>query len=464
MTLSSIPLLDSDQTPLFGHRAAFARDRLGLFTKVREVCGPVGRIALGPMEVVVVTGPEPALEVLEAHAADYQKSRGLALLAKPLLGAGLLSSHGAEHKRQRKRVAPAFYRSAIADYTSTILETTGETLAQLRPGQEVDVGQEMMALTLRIVCRTLFHSEIEGQTEAVGRAFTQASEALLAQLSSPLPLPWPWPSPANLRLVRASRTLQRIVEGLIEARRRDPRPQPKDVLQLLLGTQDEDGQVMSKTALRDEVVTLFLAGHETTANALTWAFELLDRHPKVAERLGDEARAAPSISALAEAELPYARAVLEETMRLYPPAYFVGRRATVDTNIAGHRIPAGTTVFVVIRELHRRPESWPEPDLFRPERFLGVARSSIPAGAYLPFGAGPRVCIGNHFALLEGTLILSAFARSLRLARARPAPTPTAQPLITLRPKDPIRLLAQPLAEGPQPPRLEAMRVSVSSG
>lgn len=440
MTIESIPLLETRQTPFFGHQAAFRADRVGLLEEVRQRCGDLGRIRLGPISVVVVTAPGPALEVLQHRAEDFQKSRGLGVLARPLLGQGLLSSEGELHRARRKLIAPTFYKSAIGGYGDTILKATAETLDGLVPGQTIDVGEVMMALTLKIVGRTLFHAEVEGQTRAVGQAFTAASEALVAQLGSPLPLPWPWPSAANLRLRRAAAALHQVVEAVIVARKRSQDPAP-DLLRLLLEMRDEGGQGLSSDALRDEVVTLFLAGHETTANALTWAFDQLDRHPKVAARLAAEAQALDEpLTANVLPRLPYALAVLKETMRLYPPAYFVGRRALRDTQLSEHRLPKGTTVFVAIREVHRRPELYPEPELFRPERFLDGAEERLPKGAFLPFGAGPRICIGNHFALMEGQLILAAVARRFGLRRPKfQAPLPL-DPLITLRPGSKVEL------------------------
>ncbi len=408
--------------------------------KVREHCGALGRIRLGPISVVVVTAPGPALEVLQHRAEDFRKSRGLGVLARPLLGQGLLSSEGELHRRRRKLIAPAFYKGAIGGYAETILAATQEALASWVPGQTIDVGEVMMALTLKIVGRTLFHAEVEGQTAAVGAAFTAASQALLAQLGSPLPFPWPWPSAANRRLRRASAALHQVVDQVIVERRRRQDPAP-DLLRLLLEMRDEVGQGLSAEALRDEVVTLFLAGHETTANALTWAFDQLDRHPKAAARLAAETQAIGRPLTPGDLpRLPYALAVLKETMRLYPPAYFVGRRALRDTELAGHRLPKGTTVFVAIREIHRRPELFSEPELFRPERFLDGAEERLPKGAFLPFGAGPRICIGNHFALMEGQLILSAVAQRFELRRTKfQAPLPL-DPLITLRPGLPVAL------------------------
>lgn len=440
MNLQSIPPLLADQAPIFGHQAAFRADRVGLLAKVRADCGDLGRIRLGPISVVVVTAPGPALEVLQHRAEDFGKSRGLGVLARPLLGQGLLSSEGELHRRRRKLIAPAFYKGAIGGYAQTILTATREALDRWDSGQTLDVGEAMMALTLKIVGRTLFRAEVEGQTAAVGEAFTAASQALLAQVASPLPFPWPWPSAANRRLRRASRALHQVVDQVIAERRSSQDPSP-DLLRLLLEMRDEDGQPLSALALRDEVVTLFLAGHETTANALTWAFDQLDRHPKAAARLAAEAQAIGRPLTPADlSRVPYALAVLKETLRLYPPAYFVGRRALRDTEIGGHLLPKGTTVFVAIREIHRRPELFSEPELFRPERFLEGAEERLPKGAFLPFGAGPRICIGNHFALMEGQLILAAVAQRFELRRPKfQAPLPL-DPLITLRPGLPVTL------------------------
>jgi cytochrome P450 len=440
--LGAIPPFTRMRAGLGGHLAAFSKRRIELMEAVRSDNDGIGAVRIGLFKAAFVTRPDYAMEVLQERAADYQKSRGIGIIARPLLGRGLLTSEREHHRRQRKLIAPAFHHQAIASYAEVVARSTEELLATLGRGQTIELKEVMNALTLTIVNRTLFHAEVGGEAEKVGAAFGEGSQALMDVVSSILPLPWPWPSAGNRRLRRGAQALDEIIYRVIRERQRNP-SEHHDVLALLLGMKDEDGEGMTDKEIRDEVITLFLAGHETTANALAWAFDQLERHPEVQEKLIAEARSVlagrtPTFADLPK--LPYALAVLKETMRLYPPAYFVGRIATAPTQIGPYAVPKGTTIFVAIRSIHRRAELYPDPERFDPERFLDGKEKALPKGAYIPFGAGPRVCIGNHFALMEGQLILAAFADRFELRRATPEPPIPAEALITLRPGRPVAL------------------------
>ncbi|MFO0724480.1 MAG: cytochrome P450 [Myxococcota bacterium] len=421
--------------PFFGHLRSFRSDRFGLLLRIPEALGEIGQVRLGVIDAVFVSGPSAAETVLATRAEDYKKSRGISLFARPLIGSGLLSSEGALHRVRRKQVAPAFFPKRVAAYAEAIAEETDLMIDRLGPA--IDVQKEMMQLTLRIVGRALFHTSFEADVERVDSAFTRANEGMMKMLSAPLPLPPMFPTRRARQMKRAVAELDAVIYRVIRERRASSESH-QDVLSMLLeGLEGEDGAPLGDQALRDEVMTLFLAGHETTANALSWAILETAARPELRQRLAAEADAAygtrrPTAADLGK--LPWAAAVLKESMRLWPPAYLTGRLALVDTEILGHRIPRGTTVFINIAGIHRRPDLFPEPLLFHPQRFLDDAERSWPRCAYLPFGAGPRICIGSHLALLEGTLALSRIAQRLEWSREG-LPLPGVEPMITLRPK-----------------------------
>jgi cytochrome P450 len=320
-------------------------------------------------------------------------------------------------------------------------------LDRFQAGTRVDFGEEMLHLTLEIVGATLFNAKVSGDIQTVGRAVTQGSEAVTALLRSALFLPPTRFTAAGRKLLHAGRDLDRVVYRILRERRASGED-PGDVLSMLLGARDADsGEGLSDQELRDEVMTLFLAGHETTANALTWALALLSSHPEVAARLTQEVDAlegrAPSFEDLSK--LPYAMCVFKEALRLYPPAYIIGRTALTETRIGRHVLPRGQVAFINIYAIHRRPDLFPEPDLFRPERFLDGAEKRWPKGAYLPFGGGPRICVGNHFALMEGQLVLARLAQRFQLAGSVQGMS-EAEPLITLRPKHDVHMQVAPRA------------------
>lgn len=421
--------------------AAFRHSRLATLERVRDEAGDVAAVRLGWIDSVIVSSPALAHQVLVERAADYQKSRGLAVFATPLIGNGILASQGEAHRRRRAIVAPAFHHKRIAAYAEAIAEETTRATAGWRPGQVVDVAHTALDLTLAIVARTLFGTTVEGDVATIEAALTEAMRAMMTLIASPLPLPPSIPTREGRAMRRGARALRAIVERIVRERRAGP--ERGDVLGMLLSAKDEvSGEGLSDVELVDEAITLFLAGHETTANALTWAWHLLARHPAVQARLGDEAHAALGERAPTFADLPrlpYALAVFKEAMRLYPPAYFLGRRALVPTTLGPHTIARGRTVFLNVWGIQRRGDVFEDPSEFRPERFLDGAERAWPKSAYLPFGGGPRVCVGNAFALMEGQLVLAQVAARFVVV-SDGAPLPTPEPLLTLRPTPPCTL------------------------
>lgn len=426
---------------LMGHLADFRADRLGLQRRLAAFA-PVARFRVGPFVVHAVSGAKAIQEVLVDEAESFVKSRGLSVEGRPLLGDGLLTSAGAAHARARKLLAPAFTPKRLATYGAAMASEAARTVGGWRDGQRLDLGREMMRLTLGIVGKTLFGVDMRADAEVVERALTDALESIIEGVSSLVQVPYAVPIARHRKMRAAVAALDAIVLRVLAERRRavaerggdDDRG---DVLSTLLAARDEAGLPMSDAQLRDEIMTLMIAGHETTANALTWTLHALAREPARWDAAAAEVDAvlgarAPTFDDLPA--MPGVLAALEEGMRLWPPAYTIGRQATRDVTIGGHRIGAGGFVMVNVYGLHRDPVAFPEPDRFLPERMLPAAKKARARGAYLPFGAGPRVCIGNHFALVEGQLALATVLQGARLELAEPRVEPRPEPLVTLRP------------------------------
>jgi cytochrome P450 len=437
-------------SPLF-HLREFSANRTAMLLHVARSHPHLGAMRVGLFDAVVVNAPSVAQEVLQTQAESFHKSLGLSLFLRPLLGDGLLTSEDSFHTRQRRLIAPALTHKRIAAYAATMAERAARTVAAWREGETFDAGEEMMRLTLEIVGKTLFDAEVGAEAGAVGEALTEVMENTLATLGTLLPMPPFVPTRRNRASGRARARLDAIIYGLIAERRRSG-SEGSDLLSLLLAARDEDGSAMSDKQVRDEAMTLFLAGHETTANALVWALYLLARHPEARARA--EAEAAPLVRRGTPVtiedlkSLPYTLAVLKETMRLYPPAYIIGRRAMKDVIVpaeAGRpgetiRIGKNKVVFVNVLGIHRRPDLFPDPDRFDPTRFLGDREKELPRCGYLPFGAGPRVCIGNHFALMEGHLLLATIVGGARLDLLPGEGEIGMAPLVTLRPRGAVRM------------------------
>ena len=436
--------------PLLGNFFDLRHDRLGLMRRLWGECGPVCTLRLGPVPIVAVTDAALAHQVLVADEASYVKSKGLSHFARPLLGNGMLTSEHDVHRRQRRLLSPAFAPRRTATYADVMVAETEAAQATWADGSELDLADELMRLTLSIVGKTLFDTDLSSQASRVNDALTDAMSYIVNAVSSPLAqlVPYRWPLPSNQKMRRAVASLDETIYQIIARRRTDPSDHG-DVLSMMTAARDDDGTGLTDVELRDQAMTLVLAGHETTANALAWAHYLLAEHPACYDRLVDEARTAlggrpPTYQDLPQ--LPYALAVLKESMRLYPPAYNVTRQASRDVELAGHQLHEGAFVLVNIYGMHRRPDYFERPDEFDPSRFLPDAEKRLPKGAFIPFGGGPRVCIGNHFALMEGQLILAALAQRLRVERSGAREPIIGEPLVTLRPRGglPVKIRRQP--------------------
>ena len=390
----------------------------------------------------VVNEPNGVRHVLLDNAQNYKKSELSRRILEPGLGRGLITTDGELWRRHRRIMAPAFDPRSVAGYAPVMTEVTEEMLAQwdaLPERSEVDVAVAMMHTTLHIISRAMFSSDSDEIVDVVERGVSEYQTTVRPNLLDLLHFPeWltelisPRMADGILDEFDAS------VDRLLTERGRAPDAEPKDLLARLIAARDtETGGGMTAQEVRDQVVTIFMAGHETTAQALAWTWYLLSQHP------GAEAKLHEELASVLEgrtprhddvANLPYARMVLEEAMRLYPPAHTLGRQPIAADEVSGHRIPAGSTVLIVPWMLHRKPSLWERPDRFEPERFSPERAAARPRFTYLPFGAGPRICIGAAFAMEEGILILATIAQRYRL-RLKPGHPVEPQGLITIRPR-----------------------------
>jgi cytochrome P450 len=431
----------------FANWLSLRRNPLAFLEGLARDYGDVSRFRLGPVFVYLVNDPELIRSVLITRADAYHKGRALER-AKRLLGEGLLTSEEFVHLRQRRLMQPAFHRERISGYGETMVRYAERATDRWRAGETIDVHREMVSLTLAIVGKTLFDADVEGEADEIGGALTEVMELFQRLLMVPFgELLEKLPLPSTRRFEKARGRLDATIARLIAERRKNPRDRT-DLLTLLILAQDTegDGGGMNDAQLRDEAMTIFLAGHETTANALTWTWHLLSQNPEMEGRLHEELDRVLGGRPPAVSDLPrlrYTEMVLSESMRLYPPAWIVGRRATVDQDLAGYRIPAGSIVLLSQWITQRDARFFPDPLRFDPLRFTPEAVAARPKFAYFPFGGGPRVCIGEGFAWMEGVLLLATIARRWRFLRAGGAAvTPAA--MITLRPKGGLPMRIEP--------------------
>jgi cytochrome P450 len=390
---------------------------------------------------LLVFHPDLIEEVLVARSRDFVKSPGVRLL-QPLLGNGLLLAEGDVWLRQRRLVQPAFHRQRLTAYGEVMATYTERHLAGWTPGRPVDVHAEMMALTQAIVGKTLFDANVEDDSAAIGEAQGVMMRDFITRLTTFRPPMW-LPTLANFRARRAIGRLDAVVYRIIGARRASGEDRG-DLLSTLLAARDaDDGSRMSDRQVRDEVMTLLLAGHETTAVALSWALYLLAQHPPVDAALAGELRAVLGGRRPTAGDLPrlrYLDMVVTEALRLYPPAYAMGRQAVRATEVGGHAIARGMIVAIPTWVVHHDPRWFPDPEAFRPERWADDAAGRLPRYAYFPFGGGPRQCIGSAFALMEAGLVLATIRQRLRLELA-PDQRITPTCYVTLRPEPGIRMI-----------------------
>jgi cytochrome P450 len=430
---------------LQGSLPDFRAARLDFFVGMREQFGDVVRVRLGPRRVYLLFHPDAIEETLVEKNHCFRKH--FALRLNPLvLGNGLLTSEGDFWLRQRRLVQPAFNRGRIGGYGPAMVAEARRLADTWKSGEHRDIMTEMSKLTLAIAARTLFSAEVGGHAEEVVEAMHILQNHFLRRFNSLLPPPQWLPTPANLRFRRAVRRLDAILFDFIRDRRQHGSTH-KDLLSLLLDARDEDGSRMNDHQVRDEAMTLFLAGHETTALALSWTWYLLAKHPEAEAKLVAEWQAVLGGREPTPDDWPrlrFTEQVVQESMRLYPPAYVVGREALFRLEIAGYPVERGTTLLMPEWAVHRDPRFWMEPERFRPERWGEEAIRSLPKFAYYPFGGGPRLCVGNLFAMMEMVLVMATVGQRFRFA-LEPGATVHPEPTFTLRPTPgvPMRIEAR---------------------
>ena len=442
------------------------RDPLAYLDGIRREFGPLVAFPTRPTPAWLVDDPDAVDRVLRVNSGNYTKQTVQYGALSLLTGDGLLTADNPGWRTRRRQVAPAFHRMTLDRLVGSVTAAADGLDAELharvagaggRGPARVDVDGPLMRASLDVVSRGLFSAEL-GHDDAGGTgggagggagadiagAVVDGLEEVIRRATHPFRAPRSWSTPGNRRLARSLATLDAAVDSVVAGRAGASTPAEPDVLDLLVASLDDP------RAVRDEAVTLVVAGHETVASAMEWATHLLAGHPVWQDRVAAEATAvlAGRVPTLADVtRLPVARAVLDETLRLYPPAWVITRRATADDVLGGFVLPAGTMVIISPWVRHRDPSAWPDPEVFDPGRFLGAASPS-PAGpaartAYLPFGAGPRLCIGRDFALLEATVLLSRLALRWRLAPV-PGVVVSAHPRVTVRPRGGLPLLVSP--------------------
>ena len=422
--------------------ALFPFDALEFGLGIARQFGDIAHYQLGPLHVYQLSHPDLARQVLVEQAEKFHKPKLIKRAFRPFAGEGLLTSDGAAWRQQRKLLQPAFHHRQMGAYSEVMVAQAMRLVESLADGETRDIGAEMTRVTMSVVVNTLFGADLPGEIREISRSMRAVLDAANRRMNSVLQIPSWAPTPRNLRERRALAGLDALFHLIIQMRRRSGERRD-DLLSALLAAVDEDnGAAMSDQQLRDEMMTLFLAGHETTANTLTWAWYLLSQHPDVEAKLLQElhgvvAGRSPALADLPN--LPYTEMVIREAMRLYPPAPGVAREPVEDVSIAGFQVSQGSLISVNTYAMHHDPRFFPDPKRFDPERFSPGWEERIPRYAYLPFGGGPRICIGNAFAMMEARLILATVAPRYRLSlEGNPEVVPVQ--LVTLRPKHPIRM------------------------
>lgn len=426
---------------ILGVMRPFSRDTFGFIERCRDY-GDVVSMRFLYLTAYFLYNPEHIEYVVSTNARNFIKSRNLrSPLFRRLVGSGLLTSEGEVWKRQRRLALPAFHRQRINSYADVMIEFAERMIANWREGEVRDVHRDMMRLTLEIVVKTLFDADVSADADKVGRVLSRIVKPFAAQATLKWIMDNRLPTLAHRRFNQSAVEIDEIVYRIIEERRRSGRDQG-DLLSMLLQAHDEDGSQMSDKQLRDEVMTLFLAGHETTALTLSWAWYLLGLNPETERKFHAELDQVLNGRLPTMEDLPrlkYTEMITKESMRLYPPAYGLGREAVEECEIGGFRVPARSQIFMFQWVTQRDARFFPDPERFYPERWTEDFINSLPKYAYFPFGGGPRFCIGNSFAMMEIVLVLATIGQRFRLALS-PDHKVSLLPAMSLRPRDGIHV------------------------
>jgi cytochrome P450 len=444
-TLKQLPVLDAGN-PIFGSIHLFAKDPLKFFNDYQYQYDGIFRVKSPSYleQIVVVSKPDYVKHILQDNNKNYHKSFGYTIM-KLLLGNGLLTSEGDFWRRQRRLAQPAFHRDKLATFVK-IMTDAGNTLLQkwntLPHGTTINLSTAMMQVTVDIVCKAMFSADVEDAVAVVNKEFNVANEKLIKRITSPIKVPLWLPTPGNIREKQSYEAIRDVVEKIIDKRRQSAEHYD-DLLAMLMEAKDEDtGEMMSNEQILDEVVTIFLAGHETTAVALTWLFHCLEENPEAEEKMLAEAQNVlhgniPQLEDLHALE--YTRMVIDETMRLFPPAWVIGRHTLNDDEIDGYHVPKGVNTLIPVYAIHRDKRYWDEPEKFIPERFSKEKSKSYHKFLYFPFGGGPRLCIGNNFALMEMQLVAPMILQHYKLRKPKGFRFKQ-DPLITMRPEPEMQM------------------------
>jgi len=432
--------------PVVGHLPAIRRDPLRYVANLVADYGDVIPLKLGPHRVLMANHPDHIKHVLQDNFRNYRKSDFYESV-RPLLGNGIFMSDGDDWLSQRRTMVPAFQGVHLTRIGQAMTSAIGDMLERWQgdqlSGRPFDITAEMMKVTLDALVRALFGTRSGTQTAAFYDAVTVVLERSEKRVWALANLPLSIPTPSNLKFVAALKELDAIVSGMIEQRRANPAT-GEDLLSMLMAAYDSGGSEPDLKLLRDQVMSMLLAGHETTANALNWTWYLLSKNPSVERRVRDEVLTAIGDRTPEFADLPklnYTKMVFEEAMRLYPPVWTMSRAALEPDRLGDHEVTPGTTIMLCPYAVQRNPRYWPNPEGFDPDRFSAEAKKARPRYAYFPFGGGARVCLGQHFATMEAQLLIAMVMQRCRLDLV-PGQTVEPQPMITLRPKDKVMMVA----------------------
>lgn len=423
----------------------FNRDQLGFIERAQREYGDVVWMRFLYVPAIFLYHPDDVEYVLVTNSRNFIKSMSLrSNFFQRLVGNGLLTSQGEEWKRARRLSQPAFHRERVASYGNTMVDFTDRLTSKWQDGETRDIHRDMMRLTLEIVVQCLFSADVSRDVDEVGATLKELVRPFAAQATLKWILNNRLPTPAHLRFHALARKIDNVVYRIIAERRASGKDE-RDLLSMLLAARDEDGSQMDDRQLRDEVMTLFLAGHETTALTLAWSWYLIGTHPEAEKKFHAELDEVLGDRAPTAADLPrlkFTEQIARECMRLYPPAYGLGREAINDCEIGGYRVPAGTQIFMFQWAMQRDPRFYDEPLAFKPERWTEEFAERLPKYAYFPFGGGPRACIGASFAMMEIILCLAAIGQKFRLEIVPDHPV-SIYPAMSLRPKDGIKVVVK---------------------
>lgn len=439
---SSLPLPPGPPARFWGgNMREYSRDPLAFMTNLAREYGDIALFHFGRRRACLLNHPAYIEQVLVTNQRSFRSPSRPGTDEELFFGRGLLTSNGDAWLRQRRLAQPAFHRERIAAYGQMMVAFTERMIAPWRVGETRDIHRDIMRLTLEIAVKTLFDADITREATAIGAALDVTMERF-ASPASLAELPLKIPTPGNLRFKRAVRDLERIIYELIRQRRAD-RQDRGDLLTMLVTARDEAGDQLTDQQVRDEVMTLLLAGHETTALALSWAVYLLAQHPECAAHLQAELQSVLGNRPPTVADVPrlrYTAQVINESLRLYPPIYIMTRAAAEECVIGGYALPPGTRIGMSPWVMHRDPRYYPAPERFNPDRWAEETAATLPRFAFFPFGGGPRLCIGQAFAMMEAVLVLATIAQQFRPALVRDQPV-ALWPSLTLRPKGALRVV-----------------------